>query len=270
MAAGWETRRDELWELSRPVSEWLVEQVTPRPGQTILDIAARLGETGFLAAKLVAPAGRVLITDFAPAMVAAAQRRAQELAVTNVEFRELNAERMDLDTASVDGAVCRWGYMLMPDPAAAFSETHRVLRPGGRLAFSVFSAPERNPWASLVAGILVRGGHTPPPAPAAPGIFALADRERLTELVTAAGFRIAQLEEMALVLRFDSADAHWSFLTELAGAISPILRGLSPESTRDVRARLAEAARPFREGDGYAFPMLCLNVSAARAESSST
>ena len=78
MAPGWESFRQDLWELSRPVSEWLVERLDPRPGQTILDLAAGLGETGFLAARRVGETGRVLVTDFAPRMVAAARRRAPD------------------------------------------------------------------------------------------------------------------------------------------------------------------------------------------------
>ena len=74
-----------------------------------------MGDTGLLAARRVGESGRVLITDFAAAMVDAARRRAAELGVTNAEFRELDAERMDLAAGSVDGVVCRWGYMLMAD-----------------------------------------------------------------------------------------------------------------------------------------------------------
>src|SRR4029077_20985188 len=129
-----------------------------------------------------------LVTDFAPRMVVAARRRAAELGIANADCRELNAERMTLESGSVDGVVCRWGYMLMPGPAAAFAETYRVLRPGGRLAFSVFGAPEHNPWASVVGRVLVSGGHRAPPAPTAPGIFALSDPTRVQELLSRAGF----------------------------------------------------------------------------------
>jgi SAM-dependent methyltransferase len=261
MAAGWETSRQDLWEFSRPVSEWLVERLDPRPGQTILDVAAGMGETGFLAARRVGETGRVLITDFAPRMLAAARRRAGEFGVTNAEFRELDAERMDLDAGSVDGVVCRWGYMLMPDPAAAFGETYRVMRPGGALTFSVFGAPERNPWAALVGRILVAERHMPAPAPGSPGIFALSDRKRLDELVTGAGFATPDVAEIALTWPFPTPEAYWWFLMEMAGAISPILRGLPPEAQAALRTRLAEAAQPFRAGDGYALPALCLNVA---------
>ena len=261
MAPGWETGRQDLWEFSRPISEWLVERLDPRAGQTILDLAAGLGETGFLAARRVGETGRVLVTDFAPRMVAAARRRAAEFSVTNVECQELDAERMALESACVDGVVCRWGYMLMPAPSAAFGETYRVMRPGGRLAFSVFGAPERNPWASLIGRILVAERHTPPPAPGAPGVFALSDPKRIQELLTGAGFASPELAEMPLTWRFPTPEAYWWLLTEMAGAISPILRGLTSEAQGTVRARFAEMAQPFRAGEGYAFPALCLNVA---------
>jgi len=261
MAPGWESFRQDLWEMSRPVSEWLVERLDPRPGETILDLAAGLGETGLLAARRVGETGRVLVTDFAPQMVAAARRRAAEWGVTNADFRQLDGERMDLEPGCVDGVVCRWGYMLMADPGAALGETARVMRPGGRLALSVFSAAERNPWASLVGQILVAEKHLPPPVPGSPGIFGLSDPKRIRELVSKAGFASAEVAEMPLTWRFANPDAHWWVLTEMAGAISPILRGLAPEAQGKVRTRLGEMARPFRDGDGYAFPVLCLNVA---------
>ena len=76
-------------------------------------------------------------TDFAPEMVGVAGRRAAELGLANVETRILDAEKMDLDDDSVDGVICRWGFMLMEDPAAALGECRRVLKDGRRLAFVV-------------------------------------------------------------------------------------------------------------------------------------
>jgi SAM-dependent methyltransferase len=154
--------------------------------------------------------------------------------------------------------------MLMPDPSAAFGETYRVLRPGGRLAFSVFGPPERNPWASVVGRILVAEGHMAPPAPTAPGIFALSDATRVRELLARAGFAPPETREMPLTWAFPAADRYWWFLTEMAGAISPILQNLAPDAQRQVRARLDEMAQPFRSGDGYLFPALCVNVGTHR------
>ena len=88
----------------------------------------------------MAPTGGVILSDQAEAMLEGARARAGELRLTNVEFQVWNAEWIDLPVASVDAVLCRWGYMLMADPGAALSETRRVLRPGGRVAFAVWDA----------------------------------------------------------------------------------------------------------------------------------
>jgi SAM-dependent methyltransferase len=260
MAPGWHARREEMWQRSHPVSEWMIRKLDPQPGDIVLELAAGLADTRFMAARLVGETGRVIVTDFAPEMVAAARRRAEEIGVKNAEFRVLDAERMDLKTESVDGVLSRWGYMLMIDPAAAFAETRRVLRPGGRLAFSVFGAPERNPWASLPGRVLVGQGYIPPPEPEAPGIFAMADPGCVRELVVEAGFAEPEIEEVSFRWTFADQDAYWRFLTEVAGAIGSVLRTLPPEVQAQVREQVNEAAEPFLSGKGYDLPAVCLNV----------
>src|SRR5918995_6838487 len=111
VATGWYTQREEIWESSRPVSEWMIRRLDPQPGDTVLELAAGLADTGLMAAHLVGEAGRVIVTDFAPEMLAGARRRAEEIGVDNAEFRVLEAERMGLETDSVDGVLCRWAYM---------------------------------------------------------------------------------------------------------------------------------------------------------------
>src|SRR5262249_58000641 len=107
-------------------------------------------------------------------MLDSRKKRAGELGVTNVDYRILDAQAMDIADASFDGAICRWGYMLMPDPAAALRETRRVLKPGGRLAFAVFTGPAENPWVSIPVNVLRDAGHLPPPSDGwQPGILAL-------------------------------------------------------------------------------------------------
>jgi SAM-dependent methyltransferase len=265
VATGWYAQREDLWESTRPVSEWMVRRLDPQRGETVLELAAGLGDTALLAARLVGETGRVIITDFAPEMVAAARQRAQEMGVRNAEFRVLDAERMDLETGSVDGVLCRWGYMLMIDPAKACAETRRVLRSGGRLAFSVWAARERNPAIFLAGRVLVELGHYPPPDPEEPGAFVMADPERIRMLVLGAGFAEPEIEEVPFRWRFANQAAYWRFLAEAAGSFSPVVRALSPEAQETVWERVHEAARPYYSGEGYDFPAVCLNAVAYRS-----
>ena len=172
-AAGWERRRALLWKDSRKVSERLVDLLDPQPGQNLLELAAGPGDTGFLAAGRIRPTGRLISSDFVPGMVAVAQRRAVELGVRNVDFRVLDAQALDLADESVDGVLCRWGYMLVPEPVKAFAETRRVLRSGGGVAFAVWASADENPWASAIGRVLNARGLVARPEPDAPGPFRL-------------------------------------------------------------------------------------------------
>jgi ubiquinone/menaquinone biosynthesis C-methylase UbiE len=260
MAPGWERNRNYVWDVSRAVSVQMLSALGPEPGDTILELAAGTGETGFAAAAVVGPEGRLISTDFSPEMIDASRRRAAELDLGNVDFRVMDAEQMDLPDTSVDGVLCRWGYMLMADPAAALGETRRVLREGKRLSFSVWGSPERNPWAAISGAAMVKHGHMPPPDVGTPGMFALAEEARIRELVTGAGFEEPRIEEVAVEWHFADLEDYWHFVSELAGALAMTIKTLSEDEFEAVRGTMRAEAEPFRTGDGYRLPGLCLNV----------
>jgi len=263
MAAGWEGHRSRVWDASRAVGEWMVDALDPQPGETVLELAAGVGDTGFAAARRLGASGRLITTDFSEQMVHAARRRADELGVSNAEFRTLDAERMDLDDGSVDGVLCRWGYMLMADPAAALTETRRVLGEGGRVALSVWGGPQRNPWASIPARALLELTGAEPPDPLAAGIFAMASEERTRELLGAAGFEPRRVETVEMEWSFESLADYWHHLTDVKGAIAMVVRAL-PETEQDALGEeLARRLEPYAEGHGYRLPGMCLNVLAA-------
>jgi ubiquinone/menaquinone biosynthesis C-methylase UbiE len=264
MAAGWDRQRAWIWEASRPVGEWMVRGLELEPGETVLELAAGPGETGFAAAEAVGPKGRLIQTDFAPNMVAAAQREAQRLGLRNVEHQVLDAERMELPTDGVDAVLCRWGYMLMADPAAALRETRRVLRPGGRLALSVWGEPDRNRWASIPGRALAEHFDAPPPDPLAPGIFALADPGRTRALVEGAGFEVLRMEEVELTYGFSDFDDYWRFVTQLAGGLALALEALGEDDRAAVREVTETKLRELRAPDGsYSLAGVTHNTLAA-------
>ena len=165
IAPTWEQRRADVEEVATPGPGMDAARASPARRNTVLELAAGVGETGFEAAAIVGEAGRLITSDFSPAMLEAARRRGAELGVANADYRIIDGERIELDDDSVDGVLCRFGYMLMPDSAAAFAETRRVLRPGGRLALAVWGALERNPFFAIIGITLVERGHIAPPGP---------------------------------------------------------------------------------------------------------
>ena len=102
VAGGWERRREAVWAATRPISERLVELLAPRPGETVLDVAAGPGDTGFLAAAHLGPSGRLVSSDFAPEMVDSARRRAVELELDNAPMGFAGHSQEVKDGVSLD------------------------------------------------------------------------------------------------------------------------------------------------------------------------
>jgi SAM-dependent methyltransferase len=264
MAPGWERRREYLRDFSQGITDWMVAQLDPQPGQTILELGSGTGETGFAAARRMGDSGRLISTDLPPAMVEVAKRRAEELGVSNAEFRVMNAEHIDLGDGTVDGVLCRWAFMLMPDPGKAMAESRRVLRPGGKLALAVMGGPAQNPWASSVAMSIVSLGLIPPIDPkAAGGVFSLAEPDTLRELLGRAGFGEVRIEDMEFQLRFSDFEDYWSFVREFAGAVAILLRSFSDEQRAAVRDATERATERFRTSEGYDLPGLSVNALAS-------
>ena len=251
MAPGWERRRAELEEALTPVRTWLITKLAPQPGDTVLELAAGPGDTGFAAAALVGEAGRLISSDFSPEMVEVARRRGADLGLENVDHRVIDAERIDLDVASVDGVLCQNAFMLVADPQAALSETRRVLRPGGRLAMSVWGAPERNPWASVGGRILVERGLLPPPEPGAPGVFSMASEEHTRALLGDAGFTAVHTDEVPIRFVFSDVDDYERWVSDLSGSFATVLRGLPEGELEALRAELRTAFEPYATQQGY-------------------
>jgi SAM-dependent methyltransferase len=259
IAPTWERRRADVEEVATPVREWMLRELRPRQGDTVLELAAGVGETGFEAAKIVGETGRLITSDFSPAMLEAARRRGTELRVTNVDYRVIDAERIEVDDDAVDGVLCRFGYMLMPDPAAALAETRRVLRPGGRLTLAVWGALERNPFFAIIGISLVQRGHIPPPEPPpAPGPFSLASAERLEELLRDAGFAEVRTEELHGRFVIPDVDEYLSVIADTAGPIALALRGLAESDLTAVKTDVEDSLRRFAAADRYELPCVAL------------
>jgi SAM-dependent methyltransferase len=251
-AAGWGARADDVRAFGMEVSAWMIEALSLQPGQRVLDLAAGPGDTGFMAAELVRPGGTLITSDAAEAMLGVARERAARMGIDNVEFKQLQLEWIDLPTASVDAALCRWGIMLIVDPAAAVQEVRRVLRPGGRFALAVWDRPELNPWATIPGRALVQLGHAEPPDPDAPGMFALAGDGQLQDLLEGAGFQEVRVDTVDVTRSRPSVSGYIEETLDLSKPFAEVYQGLDAVEQEGVNDAIAKGVEPFMLPDASA------------------
>jgi ubiquinone/menaquinone biosynthesis C-methylase UbiE len=263
VAHAWERNRERIFEQWRFVSDWLIEAITPVPGQTVLELAAGPGETGLVVAERIAPTGRLISSDIVADMVEAARRGAEARGLANVECRVMDAQAIDLPDDSVDGVLCRFGLMLMANPAAVLAGVRRVLRPAGRLSYAVFGAPDRNPWITTMVGAIIASGHDIGADPFAPGgLFSLAEPDRNRQLLADSGFSDVVVDEITGIITFDDLDGYWNFQSSISGRFATLLAALDDEQRQDVRSHFGELAQPYQTHGTFALPNLVIAVAA--------
>ena len=249
-AGAWGTHRNVIQSAAQPVSHWLVDAIDPQPGHRVLELAAGPGDTGFLAAELIVPGGILISSDAVEEMVQQARDRAAQLGIENVEFQTIDAEWIDLPTATLDGVIARWGYMLLADPATALGETRRVLRPGGRVALAAWTDPADNPWASAPTAELVALGAIDEPDLDEPNMFAFRDPRRIERLLLAAGFTDIAIEQIPIVFEYASLDEWWDTQLDISTSLARAVGALTPAQRDDLRDAVDARLEQYVAGDG--------------------
>ena len=264
VAPAWGTYADFTDRRGRGLAERLLLLSAPRPGERVIELACGAGGLGLAAAVLVGPGGEVIVSDIAEELTDIAARRARDAGLSNVYARVLDLEEIDEPDATVDVVLCREGLMFAVNPARAAAEVHRVLRPGGRFAASVWGPHTRNPWLALIMEAVAAEVGSPMPPPGIPGPFALEDADRLKRLLVDAGFAAVTVSELSVPLRAASLDEWWLRSSSLSGPISARLAAMPDEAKARLRNRLQEAVRPYEDSAGLQFPGLALVVSGKR------
>lgn len=265
VAGAWGEHAEYVDARRAHVADRMLELTAPGPGERVLELACGAGGVGLAAAPRVAPDGVVVQSDVVARMAGIAAARARTLGIGNVRTRVLDLERIAEPDGSYDVVLCSEGLMFVPGPASAAREIRRVLRPGGRVALTVWGPRARNPWLGLVLDAVGTQIGRPVPPPGVPGPFSLADGDGLGRLLRDAGLSDVAVEELPVPLRAATFEEWWTRTSALAGPLAVILASLSEDALQAVRSRLRTAVAPYRTPAGLELPGLTLLASARRA-----
>jgi SAM-dependent methyltransferase len=240
-AAAWRKWWETVERSVGAVSERLVALADLKDGERVLDVATGIGEPAVRAAQRVGSEGRVVATDIAPGMLEIGRERAAELGLDNIEFREADAEELELPDERFDAVFSRFGLMFFPDLGTALRRIHSVLAPEGRLAAAVWGPPERTPFIAVALQTAAKELELPPPAPGTPGPLSLGDAEALEGRLREAGFSDVRSERMMLDIEFASSDEYSEFLRAIAAPIKNMLADKPRERQDEVWGAITRA-----------------------------
>ena len=238
LSAGWEKWDSLIMDQLGPVTTAIIERLDISPDQQHIDIASGTGEPGLTVARL-APLGHIVLTDLAGEMLEIARRRAELQGITNFETKTCSADDLPFGDATFDSVSVRFGYMFLPDVAAATAEFARVLKPGGRLCSSVWVKPEENPWTSIAMQAIATEAVLAPQDPDGPNMFRCAAPGYVTNLYEAAGLNDVEEWDVRLELVTNSPEQYWEMISEHVSLAVAALKQVD-ESARNRIAKVVK------------------------------
>lgn len=266
VAGGWE-KWDRLFDEQMAfVNHRLVGDARLHAGMKVLDLGSGTGYPALLGAQTVGTTGSVIGMDLAEQMLAAAERKAKRLGLTNVSFRTGDVTMLPFDANSFDAVTTRFCLMFLPEIPKAAAEIARVLKPGSWVAAAVWSAPEKNPSIGLSMEAIKQVIELPPPDPMAPGIFRLAKPGDLAGMFQQAGLVDAAEQEFLADWTYGSADEYYTSLMEIAAPVQNLMAKLTDAQQKDVKQRILQAAAKYQHGERIVFPMAVRMVAARKPQ----
>lgn len=246
-SAAWDKWSDALAKLAERMNAPLVEAAALAPGMHVLDLASGAGEPALQIARAVGSSGRVVATDLVDDMLAGARRRAAAVQLKQIEFRAADMEALPFGDASFDRVTCRFGIMFAPDTRRALNEAYRVLKPGGRAVYLVWSEIQRNSMFQVIdAAVREQLGSSPLDRETSP--FRFADGT-LPGRMTAAGFAKVTERVIGYAPEIDAGQPFWR--PQLDMIFGDRLADLDAAARTALESRVQQGFARYLKGSRY-------------------
>jgi SAM-dependent methyltransferase len=213
-----EKQLEEKWEefilrFLKPVGDELINILEPEGNELILDVASGTGGPGLsIAARM--PAGKAVLTP-----------------VSALPFED----------NTFDAISFGFGLTLFTDVLRATKEMCRVLKPGGKIAVSVWDVAEKNPWLTTILDVIYQSRRLSDPLPEAPDVLRCAEDGYLVNLFIQGGFKNIQIGAVSGKLVLPSAEMYWEMMTEVEPTVSALLEEVDPARIAKIKYELYES-----------------------------
>ncbi len=248
-APGWKKWDDFVMNMIRPAGDEIIRQLNLKETDVVLDVATGTGEPGLSIAAIVKK-GKVTGIDLSPVMLAVARENALKKDITNYETVESDVTKMPFADATFDAISCRFGFMFFPDMLMAAKEMVRVLKPGGRIAITVWGPPANNFWVTSIMGPIMKNMQLPQPPAGSPGIFRCANPDEMINLFKKAGFKNISQKEINGKAEMESFDFYWTYMNDVAGPIVEAMSKADDAMRIKIKQEIADGIKQKYPAEG--------------------
>jgi ubiquinone/menaquinone biosynthesis C-methylase UbiE len=245
---GWKKWDHWVTSYLQPLGDEIIRHLKLKKTDIVLDVATGTGEPGLTIARIVKN-GKVIGSDLSEGMLQIAKEKAEREGVGNFEVKACDVCELPFPDDTFDAISCRLGFMFFPDMHLAAKEMARVIKPGGRMATTVWGAPERNFWVTSVMAPITRIMEIPSPPPGSPGMFRCSDKELMADLFKQAGLKNILVKEINANGEAESFEQFWEYMNDLAAPVVAAMGKADDATKKKIKNEVSDSFRQKYPGE---------------------
>jgi len=225
----------------------IIKHLKIKDNNKILDIACG---PGYISEYLKNNSYDISGIDFSESMINFAKDR-----LPKSKFQVASAEDLPFEDNSFEFVICNFGMLHFANPQITTSEAYRVLKDGGKFAYSAWNELNKSPAMSIIMEAINKFSDTTVNLPEGPPFFYYALEENSFPMLKNIGFKHIERKEIHEIWDIKSAKSFVEFYRDGGARIGGILRAQSKEALKNIIKEVENNIIPYKSDNIFKVPV---------------